>query len=849
MKEAGAFPEGTNIQDTLSLYFSFCGIQLTCSQMGIVAATLANSGVCPLTRKRVFEEETVRDCLSLMSSCGLYDYSGQFSFFVGLPCKSAVSGCIFLVIPGLAGICIFSPPLDNYGNSVKGIQFAMELASKFNFHVFDSLDNRQKLDPRRKESTSLETSQTMLLFASAIGDLDRVQRLVARGINVNFTDINNRTALHLAACHGQVDVVAFLVSHDADVNAEDVHGNTALKDAEGLGHDEIVKLLEKITESRVFSGCACPPSPVTTGNDSEVHEQKEPEDLLARLDYEHELIDEAEVGVFQFDSDHESERSSPISINEVTSSEPSSADESDGQLSSEFDPYDVTFISYSLDCKCSDDCLVSKSDVLKALERSGLHAKFDHRLSAFAKSLSSQVPYKVLEEACSEIPILKKALLGTLVIPDWPYTMSNIKAIFESVAETPITGHNADYIQELAEVDPSHFGVGICSTDGQRAFFGDYTHSFSLQHCSNVLSYCLALEEIGEQEYHSKVGREASGLPSDHLSLLDIGSWIPHNPFCNTGALFSASSNQKGEFLSDRFDYIKNTAHLIAGCPSKGQLKFDHVGYSLTTYLSEMEASDRNYSLLYLMREKGVFSSTTDLQEVLKLYCMLMSVEYNVCSLSILAATLAKGGVCPLTGERIFKQQTVRACLSLMNSCSLYDYSGEWQFVINLPAVAGSSGALLIVVPDVLGIAIYSPPLNDSKITARGIDFARRLQQKYLLHPLESFTSNIKKNMRLWRNTSLYKEVSRLCQAAFNGELSEVRQLIRSRVNLNYGNYDSTTPLHCATKGGHLSIVKVLVENGADPLVRDRWGYTSLDTAKYYKHFAILEYLTSIVRK
>jgi len=95
--------------------------------MAIVAATLANGGVCPLTKERVFSAATTRSVLSLMYSCGMYDYSGQFAFYVGLPAKSGVSGAIMLVIPGVCGFCIWSPRLDKFGNSVRGIEFCKRL--------------------------------------------------------------------------------------------------------------------------------------------------------------------------------------------------------------------------------------------------------------------------------------------------------------------------------------------------------------------------------------------------------------------------------------------------------------------------------------------------------------------------------------------------------------------------------------------------------------------------------------------------------------------------------------------------------------------------------------------------
>ena len=92
--------------------------------MAIIAATMANGGVNPLTKKKIFDEQTVHNSLSLMKSCGMYDYSGEWSYTVGIPAKSGVGGCIFLVIPKVMGIAVFSPRLDERGNSVRGIETA-----------------------------------------------------------------------------------------------------------------------------------------------------------------------------------------------------------------------------------------------------------------------------------------------------------------------------------------------------------------------------------------------------------------------------------------------------------------------------------------------------------------------------------------------------------------------------------------------------------------------------------------------------------------------------------------------------------------------------------------------------
>merc|ERR1712146_48877 len=128
---------GLTVQETLDLFFMANSIEMDAETLSVVAAILANDGVCPTTNKRVFSALAVRNCLS-MSSCGLGDFSGEFAFHVGLPGKSSRSVFTLLVVPGVMGFCVWSPQLDKVGNSVRGVRFAQELVSRFSFHAFEN---------------------------------------------------------------------------------------------------------------------------------------------------------------------------------------------------------------------------------------------------------------------------------------------------------------------------------------------------------------------------------------------------------------------------------------------------------------------------------------------------------------------------------------------------------------------------------------------------------------------------------------------------------------------------------------------------------------------------------------
>ena len=132
----GVIPE--RVDQILDLYFQQCSVVGTCRDLAVMGATLANSGVNPLTGTRAVEEQYVRDIMTVMYTCGMYDYAGHWAYDVGLPAKSGVSGGILAVVPNQFGIAVYSPPLDHRGHSVRGINVCQGLSSEFGMHLFDA---------------------------------------------------------------------------------------------------------------------------------------------------------------------------------------------------------------------------------------------------------------------------------------------------------------------------------------------------------------------------------------------------------------------------------------------------------------------------------------------------------------------------------------------------------------------------------------------------------------------------------------------------------------------------------------------------------------------------------------
>ncbi|GFO44848.1 glutaminase [Plakobranchus ocellatus] len=240
----------------MDFYFQLCSVELNCESGAVIAATLANGGICPTTGLKVLEPYCIRDTLSLMLSCGMYDYSGQFAFKVGLPGKSGVSGGIMLVVPNVMGIFLWSPPLDHYGNSVRGIQFCEDLVRNFNFHNYDNLRHTpRKTDPRVQTVDQQANLVVNLIFSAYNGDVTAIRRCALLGMDMSHADYDGRTALHVAAAEGHYAVVKFLLEKcKCSPLLVDRWGFMPIDDAKRFQHDRTAELLESFMEKEKSKG-------------------------------------------------------------------------------------------------------------------------------------------------------------------------------------------------------------------------------------------------------------------------------------------------------------------------------------------------------------------------------------------------------------------------------------------------------------------------------------------------------------------------------------------------------------------------------------------------------------------
>ncbi|CAB3362899.1 Hypothetical predicted protein [Cloeon dipterum] len=314
------------------------------------------------------------------------------------------------------------------------------------------------------------------------------------------------------------------------------------------------------------------------------------------------------------------------------------------------------------------------------------------------------------------IVLISRAFRHQFVIPDFQGFCKYIEEFYWR-CKNNTEGKVAGYIPQLARMNPDYWGVSVVTIDGQRFSIGDTSVPFTLQSCSKPLTYAIALDQLGADLVHKYIGQEPSGRNFNEL-VLDYNK-KPHNPMINAGAILCCSLLKtliRHEMtLAEKFDFTMNYFKRLAGGET--------IGFNNAVFLSEREAADRNYALGFYMRENKCFPDKANLRECMDFYFQCCSMEANCESMSMMAATLANGGICPTTEEKVLKPDSVRDVLSLMHSCGMYDYSGQFAFKVGLPAKSGVCGALLLVVPNVMGLCIWSPPLDSLGNSCRGVQF------------------------------------------------------------------------------------------------------------------------------
>ncbi len=282
-------------------------------------------------------------------------------------------------------------------------------------------------------------------------------------------------------------------------------------------------------------------------------------------------------------------------------------------------------------------------------------------------------------------------------------------------------GALADYIPELADVDPSGFGLAVSSSDGYVYESGSARTEFTIQSISKPFTYALALDQVGEAAVDTKIGVEPSGEAFNEISV-DDKTKTPKNPMINAGAI-AAVALVPGASPDERFDKIRDFYSACAGRP----LELDE-----DVYRSEKATGSRNRAIAYMLESFGVLADDPD--DVLDVYFRQCSLRVTSVDLARMGATLARGGVNPQTGRRVTDTRVVQRTLSVMVTCGMYNAAGDWVSAVGLPAKSGVGGGIVAVLPGQLGIGVYSPLLDARGNSVRGVLVCRSLSERLGLH-------------------------------------------------------------------------------------------------------------------
>lgn len=285
-------------------------------------------------------------------------------------------------------------------------------------------------------------------------------------------------------------------------------------------------------------------------------------------------------------------------------------------------------------------------------------------------------------------------------------------------------GEVATYIPELARANPDWFSICIATCDGHVYQVGDAHQPFTIQSMSKPLVYGLALEDRGREAVLQRISVEPTGDAFNSISL-EPGSGRPLNPMINAGAI-AAAGLVRGHSQADKLHRLQMMMSAYAG----ETLPIDKV-----TFRSERDTGHRNRAIGHMLRNFDILDSHPD--EVLDLYFQQCSVLVTCRQLAMMAATLANGGVNPVTREQALRSEFVSDVLSVMTTCGMYDYAGEWVYRVGMPAKSGVAGGVMAVLPGQLGIGVFSPRLDAHGNSVRGVEVCEDLSRDLSLHFLQ----------------------------------------------------------------------------------------------------------------
>ena len=293
-------------------------------------------------------------------------------------------------------------------------------------------------------------------------------------------------------------------------------------------------------------------------------------------------------------------------------------------------------------------------------------------------------------------------------------------------------GRLADYIPELAAVDPDRFAVAACTMDGIVYTAGDADAEFTIQSMSKPFVYALALRDRGIEAVLEKVEVEPAVDAFNQISL-DRETGRPRNPMINIGAITTHTLvSEPDATQDDRDEAVRQGLSAFAG---------RELGVDDAVLDSELRTAFRNRAMANLVRAGGIIANDPD--EVVRGYTRQCAYRVTVRDLAVMAVTLATGGINPVTKERVVSAPVARQVLAVMATCGMYDAAGDWMSTVGIPAKSGVSGGIFGALPGQVGLGVFSPRLDEHGHSVEGVRTFERLSHDLELHLMNTTVTDV----------------------------------------------------------------------------------------------------------